>query len=58
MREQQQDECERRGRTLLEGKHGVCAGTGEEGLRSIRSETSRSHAVHGPQSSRSESGER
>jgi hypothetical protein len=58
MCQHEQHERERRGRTLLEGKHGVCADAGEERLRSIRSKASCRHAVHRPQRGHSELRER
>jgi hypothetical protein len=54
MRQHEQDEGERRGRTLIEGKYGVRAGTGEERLCRIGPEASRRDALYGPEPRRCE----
>jgi hypothetical protein len=54
MRQHEQHERKRCGRTLLEGKHGVCADTGEERLCSVGPEACRCHAFYGPEARRSE----
>ena len=49
MRQKEQHERKRRGRRLLEGKHGVCADAGEERLRGVGPEASRRYALYGPE---------
>jgi hypothetical protein len=54
MRQHEQDERERCGRTLLEGKHGVCADAGEERLCGVGPEPSRRNALYGLEARRCE----
>jgi hypothetical protein len=49
MPQYEQHEYERRGRTLLQGKHGVCADAGEERLCAVGPEATRRHATYGPE---------
>jgi hypothetical protein len=49
MCQHEQHERKRGGRRLLEGKHGVCADTGEERLCAVGPEASRRYALYGPE---------
>ena len=58
MRQHEQHERKRRGRRLLEGKHGVCADAGEERLCGVGPEASRRYALYGPEPRRCEARKR
>jgi hypothetical protein len=58
MRQHEQHERKRGGRTLLEGKHGVCADAGEERPCGVGPEPSRRNALYGLEAGRCEARKR